>query len=104
MTPATGTVEASAGAAKIPCFMVDIDHDSMNFYARLMHFPGADGDRQIKALRRTLGIPLDGAEWDAALSIRSAPFARPASGVIVAKIITTDGGEMTVVRDVGSVA
>ena len=101
--PATGTVEASAGAAKISCFMVDIDHDSMNFYARRMHFPGADGDRQIKALRRTLGRSLDGGEWDAALSSRSAPFARPASGVIAAKIITADGGEMTVVRDVGSV-
>ena len=102
--PATGTVEASAGAAKISCFMVDTNHDSMNFYARRTHFPGADGDRQIKALRRTLGRSLDGDEWDAALSSRSAPFARPASGVIAAKIITADGGEMTVVRDVGGVA
>ena len=99
--PATGTVEASAGAAKISCFMVDTDHDSMNFYARRMHFPGADGDRQIKTLKRTLGRSLDGDEWEAALSSRSAPFARPASGVIAAKIITADGGEMTVVRDVG---
>ena len=99
--PATGTVEASAGAAKISCFMVDTDHDAMNFYARRMHFPGADGDRQIKALRQTLGRSLDGKEWDAALSSRSAPFARPAGGVIAAKIITADGGEMTVVRDVG---
>ena len=102
--PATGTVDASAGAAKISCFMVDTDHDSMNFYARRMHFPGADGDRQIKALRKTLGRSLDDSEWTAALSSRSAPFARPASGVIAAKIITADGGEMTVVRDVAGVA
>ena len=102
--PATGTVEASAGAAKISCFMVDIDHDSLNFYARRMHFPGADGDRQVRALKRTLGRSLDGDEWKAALSSRSAPFARPAGGVIAAKIITADGGEMTVVRDVGAVA
>ena len=100
--PATGTVEASAGAAKISCFMVDTAHDSMNFYARRMHFPGADGDRQIKALRKTLGRSLDDSEWTAALSSRSAPFARPASGVVAAKIITADGGEMTVVRDVGT--
>ena len=100
--PATGTVEASADAAKISCFMVDTDHDSMNFYARRIHFPGADGDRQIRALKRTLGRSLDGDEWDAALSSRSAPFARPASGVIAAKIITADGGEMTVVQDVGA--
>ena len=99
--PATGTVEASAGAAKISCFMVDIDHDSLNFYARRMHFPGADGDRQVRALKRTLGRSLDGDEWEAALSSRSAPFARPAGGVIAAKIITSDGGEMTVVQDVG---
>ena len=101
--PATGTVEASAGTAKISCFMVDTDHDSMNFYARRIHFPGADGDRQIKALRRTLGRSLDADEWDAALSSRSAPFARPTGGVIAAKIVTADGGEMTVVRDVGGV-
>ena len=100
--PATGTVEASAGAARISCFMVDTDHDSLNFYARRMHFPGADGDRQIKALRETLGRSLDDSEWTAALSSRSAPFARPASGVVAAKIITADGGEMTVVRDVGT--
>ena len=100
--PATGTVEASAGAARISCFMVDTDHDSLNFYARRMHFPGADGDRQIKALRKTLGRSLDDSEWTAALSSRSAPFARPASGVVAAKIITADGGEMTVVRDVGT--
>ncbi len=98
--PATGTVDASAGAAKISCFMVDTDHDSMNFYARRIHFPGADGDRQMKALKRTLGRSLDDSAWAAALSSRSAPFARPAGGVIAAKIITSDGGEMTVVRDV----
>ncbi len=78
--PATGAVEAAAGAAKISCFMLDTDHDSMNFYARRMHFPGADGDRQIKALKRTLRRSLDGDEWDAALSSRSAPFARPTRG------------------------
>ena len=38
--PATGTVEASAGAAKISCFMVDIDHDSMNFYRAAYALPG----------------------------------------------------------------
>lgn len=98
--PATGTVEASSGAAKISCLMVDTDHDSMNFYARRIHFPGADGDRQIKALKRELGRSLDRRESAAALSSRTAPFPRPASGVIAAKIITADGGEMTVVRDV----
>ncbi len=96
--PATGAVDASAGAAKISCFMVDTDHDSMNFYARRIHFPGADGDRQMKALKRTLGRSLDDSEWAAVLSSRSAPFARPDDGVIAAKIITSDGGEMTVVR------
>lgn len=99
--PATGTVESSAGAARVSCFMVDTDHDSMNFYARRIHFPGADGDRQIRALRRTLGRSIDDLEWEAALSSRSAPFARPDGGVIAAKIITADGGEMTVVREVG---
>ena len=99
--PATGTVEASVGAARVSCFLLDTDHDSMNFYARRMHFPGADGDRQISALKRALGRSMDSDEWAAALSSRSAPFDRPEGGLIAAKIITADGGEMTVVRDIG---
>ena len=62
--PATGTVEASAGEVKLSCFMVDTGHASPNFYARRMHFPGADGARQIKVLRRTLGRSLNGDEWE----------------------------------------
>ena len=47
---------------------------------------------------------LDDSEWAGALSSRSEPFARPTSGLIATKMITADGGEMTVVRDVGGVA
>ena len=100
--PATGTVDSASGAAKISCFMVDTDHDGLNFYARRIHFPGSDSDRQIQALKRTLGRALDPAEWEAALSSRSAPFARPANGKVAVKIVTNDGGEMTVVRELGN--
>ena len=101
-SPATGTVEASVGAARVSCFLLDTDHDSMNFYARRMHFPGADGDRQVNALKKALGRSLDDDEWAAALSSRSAPFDRPEGGLVAAKIITADGGEMTVVRELGT--
>ena len=38
--PATGTVDASAGAAKISCFMVDTDHDSTELLRAPHALPG----------------------------------------------------------------
>ena len=49
-----------------------------------------------------MGLCSDPAEWEAALSSRSAPFARPANGKVDVKIITNDGGEMTMVMEVGN--
>lgn len=80
--------------------MVDIDHDGISFFARRIHFPGADNDRQIERLRRTLGRMVDQLSWDATLSNRSAPFSLPETGKVAVKIITTTGAEMSVVKNV----
>ncbi|MYD98674.1 MAG: hypothetical protein F4X98_14995 [Gammaproteobacteria bacterium] len=82
--------------------MIDTHHDGLNFYARRMHFPGADGDRQLKRLRQRLGLSLSNAGWDAALSERSAAFTAPDHGIIAVRIITADGGEMTTIRKIAT--
>jgi adenine-specific DNA-methyltransferase len=96
--PATGTVKAG-GADDVACWMLDTAYDGTSFFARRIHFPGAQNDRQIKRLRAQLGRGLDKLRWDAALSVKSAPFERPPEGRIAIKIITTTGTEMSLVAD-----
>ena len=82
--------------------MVDTDYDGESFFARRIHFPGADSDRLIKNLIKELGRNADEAEQEALTSMRSAPFEVPASGRIAVKIVTTTGMEMTAVLDLAA--
>ena len=97
--PATGNA-AEGGPDDVACWMVDTDHDGESFFARRIHFPGADDDRQIKKLVKALGRHADDAEQEALTAIRSAPFDPPERGRIAVKIITTTGMEMTMVQEV----
>ena len=98
--PATGGTKPG-GPNDVACWMLDTAYDGTSFFARRIHFPGADGDRQIKNLRKQLGKSLDQLRWDATLSVRSAPFERPLEAKIAVKIITTTGTEMSLVADIG---
>ena len=53
--PATGNATAG-GPSDVGCWMLDTDHDGESFFARRIHFPGADKDPQIKKLLR-LWVP-----------------------------------------------
>ena len=97
--PATGNV-SSGKPDDVACWMVDTDHDGISFFARRLHFPGAQDDRQIKRLQKALGRTMDKLSWEAALSHCSAPFDPPTTGRIAVKIITTTGAEMSVVKSV----
>ena len=97
--PATGTVKAG-GANDVACWMLDTAYDDTSFFARRIHFPGAQDDKQIKKLRGQLGKSLDKIRWDAALSVKSAPFPKPPEGRIAIKIVTTTGTEMSLVAEV----
>ena len=96
--PAAGVTKAG-GPDDVACWMLDTAYDGTSFFARRIHFPGAQDDRQIKRLRTQLGRSLDQLRWNAALSVRSAPFERPPEGKIAMKIITTSGTEMSLVAD-----
>ena len=97
--PATGSVKAGS-PDDVACWMLDTAYDGTSFFARRIHFPGAQDDRQLKRLRAQLGRSLDTIRWNATLSIRSAPFEKPPEAKIAIKIITTTGTEMSLVADV----
>ncbi len=95
--PRTGNVN-SGSPDDVACWMVDTEYDRISFYARRLHFPGAAGDRQVKKLKREIGPLLDNIAWDAVFSTQSAPFARPKTGLIAVKIVTTTGADMVAVK------
>ncbi|MCY4069055.1 MAG: site-specific DNA-methyltransferase [Acidimicrobiaceae bacterium] len=97
--PATGNA-AAGGPGDVACWMIDTDHDGESFFARRIHFPGADSDRQIKKLLKELGRSADTAELQALTAMRSAPFDPPERARIAVKIITATGMEMTTVRPI----
>ena len=96
--PATGNA-AEGGPDDVACWMLDTDHDGESFYARRIHFPGADSDRQIKKLLKELGKNADDVEQEALTAMRSAPFNPPERGRIAVKIVTATGMEMTATRE-----
>ena len=51
--PATGNA-SEGGPNDVACWMVDTDHNGESFFARRIHFPGADDDKQIKKLLKEL--------------------------------------------------
>ncbi len=95
--PATGNAKPG-GPDDVACWMVDTDHDGESFFARRIHFPGADQDPQIKKLLKAIGQEDNEAEYEALTAMRSAPFDPPQCGRIAVKIVTTTGMEMTTVR------
>ena len=95
--PSTGNA-ADGGPDDVACWMLDTDHDGESFYARRIHFPGADNDKQIKKLLKELGRNADNVEQEALTAMRSAPFDPPERGRIAIKIVTATGMEMTALR------
>ena len=96
--PATGNA-SDGGPDDVACWMLDTDHDGESFYARRIHFPGADNDRQIKKLVKELGKNADDVEQEALTAMRSAPFDPPERCRIAVKIVTATGMEMTTTRE-----
>ena len=97
--PATGGTKPG-GPNDVACWMLDTAYDGTSFFARRIHFPNAQDDRQLKRLRAQLGRSLDQIRWNATLSVKSAPFEKPPEAKIAIKIITTTGTEMSLVTDV----
>ncbi len=96
--PSTGTVRETT-TADIDCWMIDTDHDSMSFIARLTYFPnGVRNKSGLKAAMKSLAKDLDPDAEANLTSLLSQPFDIPADGRPVAvKAITRTGAEMNAV-------
>ncbi len=99
--PATGNA-SEGGPDDVACWMIDTDHDGESFFARRIHFPGADNDKQIKKLLKELGKNADDVEQEALTAMRSAPFDPPDRDRIAVKIVTATGMEMTTVCQISA--
>ena len=82
------------------CWMLDTDYDGKSFFARRIHFPNCDKDKQIIGFKKGLEKRLDPSLWESMISYRSAPFPKPAHGRIAVRIITNTHTEMTTVYKV----
>ena len=103
--PASGNtrsvnLDKEATRHDVYCWMIDTDYDGRSFFAKRVHFPGSVKDRQILNFYKKMESRIEQELWDAALSLKSAPFKIPESGRIAVKIITATHSEMTTVIDV----
>ncbi len=97
--PATG--QTRSGIAKdIACWMLDTDHDSLQFRADRLHFPNGGKDKQILRYSKALGKHVAPDKWESVLSCRSAPFPKPKSGTIAVRLVTTSCMEMFCERSI----
>ena len=80
----------------IDCWMVDTDHDQMQFLARLTYFPnGVRNSAGLKAAMKSLAGDLASDAEAQIISFRSQPFPIPPDGrPIAVKVITHTGAEM----------
>ena len=83
----------------IDCWMVDTDHDQMQFLARLTYFPnGVRNSAGLKAAMKSLAGDLASDAEAQIISFRSQPFPIPPDErPIAVKVITHTGAEMNTV-------
>jgi len=96
--PSDGTVRETK-TSDIDCWMIDTDHDSLSFIARLTYFPnGVRNKSGLRAAMKSLAKDLDPDAEANLTSLLSQPFDVPSGGRPVAvKAITRTGAEMNVV-------
>ena len=99
--PETGSV-SSGNADTVSCWMIDTNYDGQSFFARRMHLPGREDDRQVKTLKNKLAGKINSKYWETMLSLKSVPFETPQSGRIAVRIITEHGDEMTTIHEIPS--
>ena len=97
--PETGMVNAGR-ADNIDCWMLDANYDGQSFFARRIHLPDKQNDRQIKNLKNKLANRVNSKHWQTMLSLKSIPFETPTSGRIAVRIITEYGEVMTAIHKV----
>ena len=97
--PETGMIN-SGRADNIDCWMLDTNYDGQSFFARRIHLPDKESDRQVKNLKNKLVKKINNKHWSSMASLESSPFDTPKSGRIAVRIITEYGETMTTIHDI----
>ena len=97
--PETGNV-SSGSADTVDCWMLDTNYDGQSFFARRIHLPDKQNDKQVKNLKGKMAGKINDKHWDAMLTLKSLPFETPKSGRIAIRIITEYGEVMTTIHDI----
>ena len=97
--PKTSSV-SSGSADAVDCWMVDTNYDGQSFFARRVHLPDKENDRQVKKLKSKLATRINGKHWESMMSLKSMPFETPKSGRIAVRIITEYGEVMTTIHEI----
>ena len=97
--PRTGDLD-DGSADTVDCWMVDTNYDGQSFFARRVHLPDKESDKQVERLKRKLAAKINGKHWESMMSLKSMPFETPKSGRIAVRIITEYGEVMTTIHEI----
>lgn len=89
-------------ADTVDCWMVDTNYNGQSFFARRIHLPDKENDRQVKRLKTKLAGRVNHIHWESMASLKSMPFETPKTGRIAVRIITEYGEVMTTIHKISS--
>ena len=97
--PMTGDLKHGS-ADTVDCWMLDTNYDGQSFFARRMHLPDKENDRQVKKFKTKLAGRVNHTHWESMVSLKSMPFEMPKTGRIAVRIITEYGEVMTTIHKI----
>ena len=97
--PMTGDLKHGS-ADTVDCWLVDTNYDGQSLFARRIHLPDKENDKQIKRLKIKLAGKVNHTHWQSMMSLKSMPFETPKTGRIAVRIITEYGEVMTTIHKI----
>ena len=87
-------------ADTVDCWLVDTNYDGQSFFARRIHLPDKENDKQVKRIKTKLARRVNRTHWESMISLKSMPFEMPKTGRIAVRIITEYGEVMTTIHKI----
>lgn len=97
--PMTGDLKHGS-ADTVDCWLVDTNYDGQSFFARMIHLPDKENDKQVRKLKTKLAGRVNPVHWSSMLSLKSMPFETPKKGRIAVRVITEYGEIMTTIHKI----
>ena len=97
--PASGNLRPGK-PEEVICWILDTDYDGKSFFAKRIHFPDGNSDKQVSRFYKKLEKIIDPEEWNHVVSTKSSWFKIPKNKKIAIRIITETHMEMTSIYDI----